>query len=353
MTTPPPGRAPTQRDVARHAGVSRALVSMVIRGVGPVSEDKHRAVTRAIAELGYRANAAGQLLASRQPRVIGVVARSLVNPFYGEVLQALQAAALTRGYRTLVESSCNDPTQERSACESLLGLRIAGLALIAPLSPDDDLARLARQLPLVVIGRDTSAWGIDSVEVDEHHGGRLATDHLIERGHRAVTYVDAAPHAQGWSSRERRAGFLSAMADAGLSAGARVVAEVDECSPPSAAELLGVGGRASGPDGGRATAVFAHDDLCAIGVERVLRSAGLSIPGDVAVVGYDDTRLAAIGPVGLTSVHQPCQAEGHQAAEALLRRIEDRGAPGEGTRTPGAPLDHRVLTPHLVVREST
>ena len=325
--------SPTQTDVARRAGVSRALVSLVLRGGAHVKEDKRTAVLTAMRDLGYRANGPAQLLAAKRTRLIGVLAQDLRNPFYGEVIEGIQDAARSHNYRILVNTGHGKPSQEAEVVETFLELRVDGLILIHPLVSDDDLARIAQTVPTVVVGRDTSSMGIDSVEADEMAGGTMATQHLIGLGHRRIVYVNVAPDVQSWSSRQRSGGYLSAMAAAGLET--LMIEVVSEGVLPSLTALFRSAKLAP-------TAFFAYNDMTATSLERTLRTMGLRTPEDVAVVGYDNTILASAGSIGLTSVDQSRAHHGNLALDMVLERINGR-----------EPLRHHTFVPQLIVREST
>lgn len=317
----------TQSDVARRAGVSRALVSLVVRGAPQVRADKRAAVQAAITELGYRANTAGQLLASKSSSLVGVAARTLDNPFYGELIEHLHSALGRHGYQMIVQTAHDDADVEEAAIDALLGLGLAGLVIIAPLGADGSLTAYARSVATVLIGRDGSAIDVDSVTADDRLGGRLATQHLIGTGHRGIVFCDSDLPTPDWSSRQRQRGYAVAMRAAGLESVARVVKTSALTTVMSADP--------------RPTAVFSHDDVAARAAQRVVAQCGLRVPEDVAIVGYNNSILASLGVPGLTSVDQPREAAAMRAVDALISRREGRTRP-----------IHHTVRPRLVVRES-
>jgi len=325
---------PTILDVAHRARVSKSLVSMVIRGEEGVSPKSRDAVLRAIAELNYRPNVIARSLVQRRTRILGVMISDLRNPFFGEVVSGIQIRAEELGYRVLFNTGDRIPNLEEAAVESLLELRADGLILAAPRVSDEVIERTCRAVPVVVLNRDTSATCSDSVTNDNITGAGLAVEHCVGLGHTRIAHIDGGT---GAGASVRREGYLQAMRRLGLEANILTVegAFTENGGYVAARELLQ---RSPLP-----TAIFAANDICAIGAMRALEEAGLRTPADVSVVGYDNTTLAALRQVSLTSVHQFGAGIGRLGVECLFERME-------GTRT--APR-HEVVAPTLVVRTST
>lgn len=324
------GRRPRLEDVAAAVGVSTASVSLVLRGIpGPSAATRER-VLEAAARLGYRTDRAASLLARRRTHLVGVPV-VLRDAFRAELAEELQLAADARGY-TLALSAVTPAHDEARVVETLLDLRCEALVLLAPDLDPQDLRALAGRVPLVVLGRRVEPAGFDIVRAADEVGVAQAVDHLVALGHRDVVHVDGgdAPMAA-----DRRAGFLAAARRHGLPA--RVVAGgwVEAAGARAAREML--------DSGDLPTAVVAANDRCAIGVLDVFVRAGVRVPEDVSLVGYDDTDLAGLAHVGLTTVSQDAAAQAREAVGALVERLdEDRTEPRE-----------IVLPPRLVPRSST
>ncbi len=319
-------RRVTQADVAARAGVSRALVSLVLRDASNVSDRRRQVVLDAMAELGYRPNAAARHL-GRRTHTIGVVVQDLHYPFFAEVVDGIQSSATGLGLQVLINTGLRDPDIERSAIETFLELRMDGIILISPGMPDDRLLDVAGVVPMVLVGRPLDDGAVDSVVTDDRRGGWLATRHLLDLGHRRILDVTAdVPNA---SSVARDAGYGRAMAEAGLADAARTVRAGDDI----------VAAASSWPGEPRATAVFGHNDFVAVDAWARLAAAGEPAP---AVVGYDNTNFAGLPLLSLSSVDQPRLLMGRTAVEMLTERVEGRTEPR-----------HEVLAPTLVQRRSS
>jgi DNA-binding LacI/PurR family transcriptional regulator len=323
---------PTQEDVARKARVSRALVSLVMRGEPNVSEQRRRRVLRAAEELGYRPNAYARSLASKRLHTVGVLINDVTNPYFGGVYSSLATAAEEAGFDLLVAPGTRSPGKESALVRTLLEHRVAGLALLSPLMPTKELRGLTSSWPTVLIGRDASLPGVDIVTTDEHQAARLVLDHLTEKGHRDIVHVTGGANR---SAKDRAKAYRTVMAEHGL----------------EPLQIAGAFSQAAGQDAARAilelprlpTAVIAANDLVAVGAMGVLESHGLRVPDDISVVGYDDSQIARLDQVQLTSIRQPVDRFGHAAMSLLLHRIDE----------PGADRVVQRLGTELVVRRTT
>jgi DNA-binding LacI/PurR family transcriptional regulator len=325
---------PTILDVARKAHVSKSLVSMVIREEEGVSAKNREAVLRAIQELNYRPNVIARSLVERRTRMLGVMISDLRNPFFGDVVSGIQTRAEELGYRVLFNSGDCVPKLEEAAIESLLELRADGLILAAPRVADEIIERACRALPVVVLNRDTSATCSDSVTNDNIAGASLVVEHLAGLGHTRIAHIDGG---SGAGASVRREGYLRAMQRLGLGDNILAVegAFTENGGYRGARELL--------RQSPLPTAIFAANDISAIGALRALEEARLRTPTDVSVVGYDNTSLAALHQISLTSVHQFGADNGRLGVECVIERIEGKRS------TPR----HEVHAPTLVVRSST
>jgi DNA-binding LacI/PurR family transcriptional regulator len=319
--------------VAERAGVSKSLVSLVMRGAPNVSEERRRAVLAAADELGYRPNLVARNLAERRTRTIGVLVSDLHNPFFAEIIDALQAEARTRDRRVLLGTGRRDAAEEAEVVESFLQQDVEGLVLLSPVLDRDSLGRGASAVPTVVVGTTAvRAPRCDVIINDDALGAELALAHLIALGHERVAHIDGQT---GPGAEERRAGYLTAMARHRLEPQIASGEFTDEGGYRAGRALL---------EGSRTpTAIFACNDLAAIGAMTALEEAGLSVPGDVSLVGYDNTSLAQIRHLWLTSVDNASAEVGQLAARALLRRIAD----------PAADATEQLIRPTLQVRGST
>jgi DNA-binding LacI/PurR family transcriptional regulator len=306
---------PTQEDVAKKAKVSRALVSLVMRDAPNVSEQRRRRVLRAAEELGYRPNAYARSLASKRLDTIGVLINDVTNPYFGGVYSSLAAAAEVAGFDLLVAPGTRSATRESALVRTLLEHRVAGLALLSPLMPTSELRRLTTSWPTVLIGRDTSIAGVDVVTTDEQQAARLVLDHLTGLGHQDVVHVTGGANRP---AKDRAKAFRAVMRELGL--------EPREVSGAFSHEAGRTAARQIVEMSPRPTAVVAANDLIAVGAMGAFQSLGLRVPEDISVVGYDDSQIAQLDQVQLTSVRQPVDQFGDVAVSLLVQRIDEPGA---------------------------
>jgi DNA-binding LacI/PurR family transcriptional regulator len=320
-------------DVAREAGVSRALVSLVMRDQPNVSAERRRRVLEVAGRLGYRPNAMARSLASRRTRTVGVVLDDLRNPFFAEIAGGVEELASELGYQLLLGAGGRLARRERAALATLLEYRVDGVILVSPRMPASELAAAAAETPVVVVGRQVRGADADCVLIDEQHGTGLVLDHLVALGHQRIAHVDAGRGAGG---PQRRSAYLRGMKARRLAAYARVIRGdfTEEAGTGAARELL------AEPD--LPTAVFAANDMVAAGLLGEFDRAGVTVPDDVSIVGYDNISIAHLAHVSLTTVDQPRTEMGRMALELLLERIERR-----------RPSVVRLVEPTLVLRSTT
>ncbi len=326
------GKAVTLRDVAARAGVSKALASMVLRGIaGPSAETAERVLTVAD-DLGYRANRTASLLALRRTRLVGVAA-DIRNSFHAELVEDVVAEADRLGYE-IVLGPVTPTHSETKVVETLLDFRCEALILIGPELSDTALATLAATRPVVVVGRRIAAEHLDVVHTTDDTGTELVVDHLVALGHRRIAYLTGG---DGTIATDRRDGYARAMRRHGLDAEIDVLDGdfTESAGSGAAARLLA---RATPP-----TAVATANDRSAVGLLDALRRAGVDVPGDISVAGYDDSSLARLTHIDLTSVNQRPREQAVKAVQAVVSRLDD-------ARTDRA---LSVLQPDLVVRATT
>jgi LacI family transcriptional regulator len=327
------------KDVARQAGVSVGTVSNVINRPDLVSEETRTRVRSVIGRLGYVRSESARQLRAGASRIVALLVLDMGNPFFVDVACGAERAARAAGLGVMVCNSAQSVSEEAEYLSLFAEQRVRGV-LVTPADPTGrSLDALRGQgIPFVLVDRVSADAAVCSVSVDDLAGGRLAAQHLIAAGHRSIVYVGGPPELP--QVRDRRAGALAALAEAGLP---------PESLSEVAAERLGV---AAGRDAGarllglspRPTAVFCANDLLALGVLQALFAARVAVPEQTAIVGYDDIEFAAAAAVPLTSVRQPAVAMGRLAAEMLLEETADPGG-----------HEHRqvVLQPELVVRGSS
>jgi DNA-binding LacI/PurR family transcriptional regulator len=323
---------PRLEDVAARVGLSTATVSLVLsHAPGPSAQTRHR-VLAAATELGYRPDRTASLLARRRSHLLGVLLE-VRNSFHAELVEDLQAAAENQGYE-LVLSAVTRTRDERRAVETLLDFRCEALILLGPDAPPARLAALGRQLPVIAVGRRVAADGVDVVRAADDQGVAQAVNYLAGLGHRAIAYLDGG---RGTIPGDRRRGYRTAMRRHGLAGQARVIPgdHTEESGLRAAAALLRL------PE--LPTAVLAFNDRCAVGLLDALNRAGVGVPGTVSVMGYDDSPLARLAHVNLTTVSQDARQQAERAVAAAIERLDGgRSAPQEV-----------VLSPRVVVRRTS
>jgi DNA-binding LacI/PurR family transcriptional regulator len=320
-------RRPTLMDVAHAAGVSRALVSIVMRGAPGAAESTRQKVLEAARELGYRPDSRARLLRSSRTKLLGL-SFSSSQPFHAELVDAAYAQATSRGYEIALSAVANGRPETR-AIESLLDFGSEALIMISPTLSGEDLARYARQVPVVSLLHDKVGEFVDSVSSDDHAGIRLGVDHLTSLGHREIVHVDGGTAV---SSYQRREAFRTEMQRCGLQAVVVPGGPTEEDGLRAARSL-----RNNLP-----TAVIAFNDRSALGVIESFRADGLKVPEDVSVLGYDDSQFARLSYMQLSSISQDAPLLAAAAVDRAVDRIE-------GTQTAA----HVIRMPHLVVRKTT
>lgn len=334
------GRVAGIKDVARQAGVSVGTVSNVINRPEAVLPDTRARVLAAIEELGYvRSESARQLRAGRS-RIMALLVLDMGNPFFVDIARGAERAARDAGLGVMVCNSGQSAEEEAEYLGLFAEQRVCGVLVTPADATGGSLEAFARhRIPYVLVDRVASSTDTCAVSVDDVRGGLLAVGHLVSAGHRSVAYVSGPGDLH--QIRDRREGALAALAEAGLGPEALVEIQSDRldvaAGRDAGARLLGLVPRP--------TAVFCANDLLALGVLQALYAAGVRVPQDVAIVGYDDIEFAAAAAVPLTSVRQPAVVMGRMAAELLLEEADD----GDGSHR------HRsvVLQPELVVRASS
>ncbi|GLZ05103.1 LacI family transcriptional regulator [Actinomadura sp. NBRC 104412] len=327
------------KQVAEHAGVSPGTVSNVLNRPERVAAATRARVERSIRELGFVRNGSASTLRAGHSSTIGLMVLDLANPFFTDVARGVEDVASERGYAVLLSSSAESGEREQRNLRVLAEQRVRGV-LVTPVGDDGQNADLLRDrgVPVVLLDHPTPRANQCSVAVDDMAGGELAVGHLLDRGARSIAFV-TGPSALRQCT-DRRKGALRALRAAGLGRNAMTELTVPAMNARNGQEAAHRLLEAETlPD-----AVFCANDLLALGVLRVLLRAGVKVPADVAVIGYDDIEFSAAAAVPLSSVRQPTYQLGRIATELLLEECDD---------TETHAHQQVMFQPELVVRDST
>lgn len=331
--------AVTIYDIAERAGVSIATVSRVFSGQGRVAERTRQRVFAVAREIGYEPNASARNLARQTTEVVAAVVPMLTSYFFMEVIRGVQDRLSEAAYDLLVFTSRAPEEVDAQLGRATQRGRADGLLLCStPLT--DERARQLQSADLPVVLVDSAHPDFDSVSVNNRAGGQAATQHLLDQGYERIAHI--APNPISVPGLERRAGYEDALREAGLDVDERLIVTSDEAEQHGFTREAGYDAmqellrRPQRPD-----AVFAASDVQALGALRALREAGLRVPEDVALIGFDDIRTSAY--VGLSTMSQPMYEMGKVATDKLLKRIED----------PRRPVSHTTFSAQLLVRETS
>jgi LacI family transcriptional regulator, galactose operon repressor len=327
---------PTIYDVARLAGVSTATVSRALNGTGKIAPGTREAIDAAVEQLGYQPSAAARSLVTKTSQTIALLLPDITNPFYAELVSGIQERALEAGHTMLLCTTEGDPEREEQYLSLLLAKQVDGALVDGLVLPPDRVARFVRDgLPIVCLDRDIDSTSVPLVQVDNQLGARLATDHLLQLGHLRIAHIEGVPELG--ISQDRVAGYHHAHHAIGLEPDAKLreVGAFTEEGGHEATRLL--------LERSEFTAVFAANDLSAVGAINALVESGRRVPGDVSIVGFDDLRLSRFTTPPLTTVHQPAREIAQRATQLLLDLAAGRAV---------TELRH-LLEPELVVRGST
>jgi LacI family transcriptional regulator len=320
--------------VAEAAGVSASTVSRILNGTAAVSQEKKQAVYDAIARLGFVPNPVARGLAGGRTLSIGVVTQALDSPFYGSALSGIEDTLDRQGYSALFVSGQWDAAEEARCIEVLRARRVDGIIVLTGRLTDVALQSVAQTLPVVVTGRRLRAPNLAALDFDNAEGARLATQHLLDLGHRHIAFITGDSNHP--DAMQRLEGYRTALRESGLAVDDALIAAglFHEESGVAAMESL-LGRRAS------FSAVFAANDQMAIGACLALHRRGLRVPADCSVIGFDDLAMSRYCIPPLSTVQHPSYEIGRLAAQSMLRLLA-----GE------VPEPH-VPAPRVVVREST
>ncbi|EZP33340.1 LacI family DNA-binding transcriptional regulator [Pseudomonas sp. RIT288] len=326
----------TIKDVAALAGISYTTVSHVVNKTRPVSQEVRLKVEAAIKSLDYVPSAVARSLKAKTTATIGLLVPNSLNPYFAELARGIEDYCERNGYCVILCNSDDNPEKQRSYLRVLLEKRIDGL-IVASAGGDIGLAQglAGVKTPMVIVDRGLDGLDADLVRIDHEYGAYLATRHLLELGHRDIATIGGP---SGTSvAQMRHAGFFRALQEAGIKVRAERMLESDFTSNGgynAAAILL-----ESNPP----SAIFAGNDMIGIGVLRAAAERNVRVPSELSVIGFDDIQMSRYVYPALTTVGQSILQLGEMAAEVLLRRIA----------TPSLVTDQRIVTPSIVLREST
>lgn len=340
-------RRPTVRDVAARAGVSIATVSRALRGHGNVAPTTRHRVEEAARQLNYRPSGVARSLRLRATRTIGLIVTDIENPYFPQIVSAVEDAARERGYSVLLADGRRDPEREIESLEVLAERQVDGLIIASTALTLRHKARIRDvPCPVVIVNGVSSVAAVPAVLSDNESGGRLAAEHVLALGHRRLAYLAAASERDR-AVLERVAGVRAAMAVQGLAPASLSVIPASE--GVEGGDLAARQALAAAPG---TTALLCYNDLTAIGAIRGLRAMGLDVPGDVSVVGFDDIEMAAHVDPPLTTIRQDTEEMGQWALASLCQRIA-RGREATAGQVGGRPGPTVRLPVMLVLRAST
>ena len=320
--------------VAQEAGVSPSTVSRILNGTATVSELKKSAVDAAIHKLGFIPNPVARGLAGGRTMSIGVITQAIDSPFYGAALRGIEDVFEPAGYSPLFVSGHWQAEAEMRCLETLKSRYVDGVIVLTGRLPNDVLAKFAQHIPVVVTGRSMKAANLLSLNFDNLQGGKLATEHLINLGHKRIAFIngkDAHPDAI-----ERFNGYKAALKAAKIKFNPDLVVqgEFDELSGVKAVDML-MSNKAD------FSAIFSANDQMAIGASIALKRLGKRVPDDISLVGFDDLPTSVYSFPPLTTIHQPAYELGQLAAKSMLSLLA------------GNKQQAVIPTPQLIVRETT
>jgi len=326
----------TISDVAEAAGVSMMTVSRVINHKGDVSETTAQRILKIIDHLGYRPSGLARGLASNKTRTLGLIVPDIGNPFFSDVVRGMEHSAYAHGYNVFLCNTDEDPQRELAVLQSLDEKRIDGLVLCSSRLKGSELTHYLARFPAVVsINREISDQVGRMVMVDDEKGAHIAVEHLLQSGHQFIGFL-AGPQASASGSKRIR-GYQLALQSSGFSL---VPDRVRYCLPnaesaqETASQLL--------TDDPELTALFCFNDLVAVGALKAAAALERAVPGDLAIVGYDDIPLAELVTPALTTCRVPRYALGGQAMDLVLAQI--RGCDDD--------CNDILIEPELIVRQS-
>ncbi|MFD0958246.1 LacI family DNA-binding transcriptional regulator [Paenibacillus chungangensis] len=330
---------PTIYDVAEKSGVSIATVSKVINNTGRISKSTREKVTQIMNELQYQPSIIASALTGKITFTFGMIIPDLANPFFAEIARAVEDRAHELGFSMIICSTDNSLDKELKYTSLLLNKNVDGIILATGRDHERDSSLheiISKKVPVVLIAREMPALAIDTVLVDDYLGGLQATAHLIEQGHQRIAVI--AEYENIMSSRERVRGYKAALSNAGIPFDESMIVNCGHSIDDGKQSM-----RSLIQSGNPPTAIFACNDIIAIGAIQAARELEVKVPDHMSVIGFDNTVMATLIAPQLTTIAQPIKEMGRYAADLLISEIK-------GTKSAKQRI---VLLPELVVRQST
>lgn len=328
---------PTIYDIAKLAGVSTATVSKVFNQTGRIGEKTRQRVLDISKELNYQPSVVASALTGKRTYTLGLLVPDLANPFFAEIARHAEDRANKLGYNVVICNTDNNETKEMKYVQLLRQKSVDGIIIATGVTNDDIMNELEKhRVPISLIARDRSRFSTSSVLVDDYAGGYRATQHLIGLGHQRIAII--AENLKIASNEERIRGYRKALEDAGIDNEDDLVHESDftvEGGRQAANRML----KHHHPP----SAIFACNDLLAIGVLQAAKEKNVAVPEQLSVVGFDNTILAQITTPALTTMAQPIQAMGYRVVDLIAAEINESNAAKQRI----------VLMPELIIRQST
>ncbi|MCK9190127.1 MAG: LacI family transcriptional regulator [Sphaerochaetaceae bacterium] len=326
----------TIHDVAKMAGTSTATVSHVINGTRFVSDELQKKVKEAMKELNYKPNMMARGLKGGSMKTIGVIVPDCTNTFFSEISRAIDRCCFAKGYNIILCNTDNDIKQQSSYCDMLISKMVDGVIMISSDNSDDDINKLTEaSIPVVIADRTVNHKGVDNIIVNNEKGGYDATKYLISLGYTKIACIGGPTFIS--SSNQRIEGYRKALKESGI--------EINE-DYISHGDFHFAGGNKSVSDymnlKDRPEAVFATNDMMALGFIDGLKSLKMEVPKDVSVIGFDDVQLARITTPKLTTIAQPLNELAQKATDLILNKVEKTDLN----------ISQIVLDPILVERDS-
>ncbi len=326
------------KDIARVTNISYSTVSRALNNSPRVKLETREHIQRVAAEMGYLPSAVARSLVTRRTNTIGIVVTKITDLFFAEVIQGIEETALNSGQNVILTNSDGKPDRELAAIQNLRERRVDGIILVAACANQESKRRLFTSTgfdtPIVIINNVHREHIGHSIETDNMDGGRQASQHLLALGHRRIAYI-AGPTTE-WDGVERQSGYEQALHEAGLAIDPALIVRGDNRPAGGLKAMQQLLALAAPP-----TAVFCYNDATALGAMRAAHAAGLRIPQDLSIVGFDDIDLAPFLEPPLTTVAQAKREMGALAVQMVLDLLNDKS------------VQDCILPSRLVIREST
>lgn len=335
-------RRPSIEDIAQAAGVANSTVSRALRDSPLISADMRAQIHHLAREMGYTPNGIAQSLQTRRTNTIGLVVTSIADPFFADVAKGVEDGAYAAGFSVFLSTSHSDPAQEMAVIETFQHRRVDGIIVAdSRISSSHTQWLLRAAVPTVLINSQAEDPSnvLYSVAVDDYYGARLAVEHLLQLGHRAIGYLGAGNRPK--SNRQRLAGYCDALAAAGVQADAAWVAIAPAEDTRHEGDVEAGQALLPQPLGAGVSAIFCYNDTIAIGALMACRERGVAVPQQLSVVGFDDIAMSLYVTPALTTIRQPKMQLGSVAMQMILDLLDNR------------PVQNHLIRPTLVPRASS